>query len=38
MWEEERQATTAMSALCYSTSWRVTSGANYQDIDAGDLL
>lgn len=38
MWEGERQAMTVMSALYYSTTWRVTSGADYQDIDAGGLL
>ena len=31
MWEEEMQVTTVMSALYYSTTWRVTSGADYQD-------
>ena len=34
----ERQAMTVMSALYYSITWRVTSGADYQDINAGGLL
>ena len=32
------QAMTVMSALYYSTTWRLTSGADYQDIGAGGLL